>query len=327
MTKKNKTGIEYKIAVVIPCYRVTNHIEHVLKSIPDCIDMIYCVDDSCPEQSSSIIKKVKDSRIKLLFHEENQGVGGAVVTGYKAAIEDKMDIIVKIDGDGQMDPALVSLFVDPIINGECDYAKGNRFFRIDDVKSMPKIRLFGNAALSFMTKLSSGYWTLFDPTNGYTAVHTSVLKEIPLKKLAKRYFFESDMLFRLNTVHAVVQDIPMRAIYGEEESQLNILKIIMPFLHGHTRNLLKRIAYNYFLRDFNIASIELFFGVGLLTFGVIFGTWQWLHSIANEVTSSAGTVMLSALPIILGIQFILSFLQYDISSVPKAPLHLKLGNG
>lgn len=316
----------YKIAVVVPCYRVKDHIEGVMAAMPDFIWRIYCVDDACPEESGKFIREnIKDERVIVLKHETNQGVGGAVITGYRQALEDGADIAVKVDGDGQMDPALIGSFISPIIAGACDYTKGNRFYRIEDVRAMPPARLFGNAVLSFMTKLSSGYWNLFDPTNGYTAIHANVLKELPLEKIDRRYFFESDMLFRLNTLRAAVQDIPMRAVYDEEESNLRIGKILFPFLAGHGRNFLKRIFYNYILRDFNIASIELILGIPLFLFGAIFGASRWSLSAETGIQASAGTVMLSALPVLLGVQLLLSFLQYDIQSTPRIALHNSLG--
>lgn len=309
----------HKIAVVVPCYRVKARVENVLSAMPEDVWRIYCIDDACPEKSGDFIKEtVKDKRVKVLTHDENQGVGGAVITGYRQALKDGADIVVKIDGDGQMDPALIPSFTAPIIKGSCDYTKGNRFHKIEDVQKMPAIRLFGNAILSFMTKLSSGYWNLFDPTNGYTAIRVSVLKDLPLKKLDKRYFFESDILFRLNVVRAVVEDVPMRAVYEDEESNLKISAILLPFLAGHMRNFGKRVFYNYFLRDFSVASIELVLGLLLLPFGLIFGSYKWAQAAELGVANSAGTVMLSALPVILGVQFILSFLHFDIQSVPRA---------
>ena len=313
------------IAVVIPCYRVQKHILDVLEKIPDAVTNIYCVDDACPDKSGDIIEKeAKDKRIKVLRHKENQGVGGAMVTGYRAALEDKNEIIIKLDGDGQMDPRLIPQFIAPIQSGECDYTKGNRFYYIDNVKAMPPIRLFGNAVLSFMTKLSSGYWHLFDPTNGYTAIHANILKNMQLSKLDKRYFFEIDILFRLNLLRANVQDIPMKAVYEDEESNLEIKKIILPFLTKHIRNIFKRIVYNYFLRDFSVASVEIFLALPLIIFGFFFGISKWIESSVEGVASSAGTVMLSALPILVGIQFLLSFLNFDIGNTPKTPIHQKL---
>jgi len=210
-----------KIAVVIPSYKVTKHILDVIAAIGEEVHRIYIVDDCCPDRSGEFVEQhCSDSRVVVLRNETNQGVGGAMMAGYKAAIEDGMDIIVKIDGDGQMDPALLQAFVSPIVSGEADYAKGNRFFDLESVRTMPKRRLFGNAALSFMTKLSSGYWNLFDPTNGYTAIHASVAKYLPFEKISNRYFFETDMLFRLNTLGAVVVDVPMVAKYADEVSNL-----------------------------------------------------------------------------------------------------------
>ncbi|GHU35112.1 hypothetical protein AGMMS50256_29780 [Betaproteobacteria bacterium] len=197
----------------------------VIHAIPPFVSRIYVVDDACPDNSGDFVERnCKDERIFVIRHAENQGVGGAVMTGYKAALEDGMDIFVKIDGDGQMDPSLIPSFVAPIAAGEADYTKGNRFFDLEEIQAMPKVRLFGNAALSFMTKLSSGYWDLFDPTNGYTAIHRDVASHLPFDKISRRYFFESDILFRLNILRAVVADTPMSAKYGDEVSGLKISK-------------------------------------------------------------------------------------------------------
>lgn len=303
-----------RISVVIPCYKVKSKIFSVLDKIGPEVIRIYVVDDKCPENSGDFIKEnTKDKRIKVLFHEKNQGVGGAVITGYKMAIEEKMDIVVKIDGDGQMNPELLYTFTAPIETHSYDYTKGNRFYRIDDVKKMPFIRLFGNTALSFITKASTGYWQLFDPTNGYTAISVECLKNLDLDKTSKRYFFESDLLFRLNIIGANIKDIPMAAIYDDEESNLKISKILFPFIKGHAKNFTKRVLYDYFLRDFSLASIALVFGFLLLLFGVCFGSYHWYKAVHEHTVASSGTVMLAALPIIIGTQFLLSFINYDIS--------------
>lgn len=303
-----------KISVVIPSYKVKSKILDVLKKIGPEVHTIYVVDDCCPESSGNFVKQnCADSRVKILYHSVNQGVGGAVLTGYKKAIDDQMDIVVKIDGDGQMDPQLVPFFTNPITFGHCDYTKGNRFYRIDDVKSMPTMRLIGNTILSFITKASSGYWQIFDPTNGYTAISTQCAANLDLSKISKRYFFESDLLFRLGIIGAQVKDIPMRAIYEDEKSNLRISKILFPFLKGHFVNFSKRIFYDYFLRDFSLASLSLVFGLVLILFGTVFGSYHWYTAVLNHTTASSGTVMLSALPIIVGTQLFLSFINYDIS--------------
>jgi len=204
----------------------------------------------------------------VIFHENNQGVGGATITGYKESLKIDADIIIKIDGDGQMDPGLVEKFIKPIANRQADYTKGNRFFWIEGLGSMPPVRLFGNAILSFMSKLSTGYWQIFDSNNGYTAIHANVLRLLPLDKINKRYFFESDMLFRLNTLRAMVMDVPMRAKYENETSTLSVNYSVFEFSYRHSINFIKRIFYNYFLRDFHIASVEWLLGTILLLFGI-----------------------------------------------------------
>lgn len=234
-----------KVAVVIPCYKVKNHILGVIGGIGPEVVRIYAVDDCCPDGSGDFIEaNCSDERVIVLRHSENQGVGGAVMSGYRAAIDDDMEVIVKVDGDGQMDPSLIPDFITPILAGEADYTKGNRFFDLEEIRAMPRMRLFGNAMLSFMTKLSSGYWDLFDPTNGYTAIHVTVARHLPFKKISNRYFFETDMLFRLNTIRAVVVDVPMNAKYVDEVSNLKISKIIGEFLAKHVRNFSKRIFYS-----------------------------------------------------------------------------------
>ena len=313
------------IAVVIPSYRVTRHILGVLAAIGPEVGRIYVVDDKCPDGSGALVRaQCSDPRVRVIDHLENQGVGGAVMTGYREAIADGMTVIVKVDGDGQMDPSLIMQFVAPILRGEADYTKGNRFFNLEQIRAMPAVRLFGNAVLSLMTKLSSGYWDLFDPTNGYTAIHADVANHLPFNSISKRYFFETDMLFRLNTLHAVVVDVPMDASYGDEVSNLKISKIVTEFLLKHARNFAKRIFYNYYLRNMSLASIELPLGLLLFLGGGLFGGLHWLTSLQGNIPTTAGTVMLSALPVLMGLQLILAFLANDIASVPTRPLHKKI---
>jgi glycosyltransferase involved in cell wall biosynthesis len=261
--------------------------------------------------------------VVVLEHAENRGVGGAVMTGYEAAIADGAAVIVKVDGDGQMDASLIPNFVAPILAGEADYTKGNRFFDLEQIRAMPPMRLFGNAVLSLITKLSSGYWDIFDPTNGFTAIHADAARHLPFKKISRRYFFETDMLFRLNTLRAVVVDVPMDAVYGDEVSNLKISKIVTEFLGKHIRNFFKRLFYNYYLRDMSLASIELPLGIALFIMGSCYGGWHWLASARADVITPAGTVMLAALPILMGAQLMLAFLAYDIASVPRRPIHKK----
>jgi len=261
----------------------------------------------------------RDSRIEVLFHDKNLGVGGAVKTGYRKALADQCEIVVKIDGDGQMDPSLIPHLIHPILIGEADYVKGNRFFSLSSLSKMPGIRVFGNSMLSIINKFVNGYWNLMDPTNGFTAIHKTALGMLELDKIANTYFFESDMLFRLGTIRAVVNDLPMNAIYENEKSGLSISKVLFQFPPKYINRYFKRIFYNYFLRDFNAGTIELIVGSMFFTFGLIEGLYHWLQSVESNIAAS-GTVMLAALPTILGFQLLISGLQYDIRNLPVKPL-------
>lgn len=314
-----------RIAVVIPCYRVYDRVLDVIAQIGPEVAAIYAVDDACPDGSGERIRRDgRDPRVTVLFHDTNQGVGGATLTGMRRAIADGAAIIVKIDGDGQMDPVLLPRLVRPILDGEADYAKGNRFHDLDLLREMPITRLAGNSALSFFSKLSSGYWNIFDPTNGYVAIHGEVLEALPHDKIARRYFFESDMLFRLNLERAVVADVPMAARYRGETSSLKIAEEIPRFLHAHLRNIGKRLFYSYVLRDFSIASIYLLLALLLIPMGALLGIVGWSWNAAHGLESSPGTVMLAGLPVILGVQFLLGFLAYDTAAVPQKPIHRRL---
>ena len=308
------------IAVVIPSFRVTDHILEVLKNIGPEVERIYVIDDACPDKSGEFVKKhSKDKRVQVLFHEINQGVGGAVVTGYKAALQDNIDVVVKVDGDGQMDPGLILTIAKPVLEGNADYSKGNRFDSLENLFLMPKTRIFGNAVLSLWSKLSSGYWNITDPTNGFTAIHRQALEAIQLDKLRKTYFFESDLLFRLSIVNAVVMDVPMVSVYGNEKSNLKLRKVIFEFPWRHTVNLHKRLFYKYYLREWSVASFELPAGIGLTIFGAWFGLARYFEASGAGQATTAGQVTLSALALILGVQLLLSFLAYDVQSEPRVP--------
>jgi len=312
-----------KIAVVIPCFKVSQSLKSVLNDIGSEVTSIYCVDDKCPEESWKVAELManKDSRIHIIKRESNGGVGAAVISGYKIALEEGAEIIVKIDGDGQMDPRLIPNFIRPIYENRADFIKGNRFYDLRSISSMPLVRIIGNSILSFVNKLSSGYWNIFDPNNGFTAVHAKVLKLVPMEKLNRRFFFEADMLFRLSTIRAVVKDIPMDPIYGNEKSNLSILNTLLTFPYLHCNRIAKRIFYNYFLRNFNIASLYLVLGLFLSLFGIWFGIDSWIELSDKDETASAGTVMLAAMPIIVGNTYLVGFLAYDIQDIPTDPIH------
>jgi len=310
------------IAVVIPSYKAKSKILDVIRDIGDQVKKIYVVDDACPQATGKHVEQAcLDDRVVVLYHVKNLGVGAAVITGYRQAIEDGMEIVVKLDSDGQMDPKLIDIFIGPILDGTADYTKGNRFYNVESLIGMPKLRLFGNGILSFLTKFSSGYWNVMDPTNGYTAIHTNVLKILPLEKIEQRYFFESDMLFRLNTVRAMVVDIPMSAKYDDEESYLVPHRVATEFLLKHLQRIGKRIFYNYFLRDLNAGTLQLVMGLILTLFGGGFGLAHWWESVSTGYAATSGTVMLAAIPVLVGINLLISALSYDIANVPRHSIH------
>lgn len=310
------------IAVIMPCYRETDHVLDVIAGIGPEVSHIFVVDDACPDNTGGLVRdQCRDPRIEVLSHERNQGVGGATMTGYRRALEIGAEIFVKVDGDGQMDPVTIPNLVRAIINGEADYTKGNRFHHFQAFGGMPAMRITGNMLLSFASKLSSGYWNIFDPTNGFTAIHAKIAALLPFDKISRGFFFESDMLFRLGLMRAVVMDVPMQARYGNEKSAISIPRIIPEFLAKHYVNTCKRIYHSYFVEGLTFSSIQLVLGKVMVLFGLIYGGYWWYISSVTDVYASTGTIFLSALPIILGSQFLIVFFNFDNENVPKKPLH------
>lgn len=305
------------ISVCIPCYKTEKQIASVIQSIPDWVDHIIVIDDACPNSSGRAAEQLGNPRVIVIYHQENLGVGAAMVTGYEKALKLGSNIIIKVDGDGQMDTSYLEYLISPLLDNQADYVKANRFRHFDAIKTMPKTRLFGNSLLSFMVKLCSGYWDIMDPTNGYTAIHKETLQNLKLKRLSPRYFFEIDMLINLNIHNAVVTDRPVPAKYGQEQSSLKITKIIVEFPFKMLKGLTRRIFLKYYLYDFNMGSLYLFFGIPMILWGIGFGLYRWLMSITYKVINTTGTVMLSVLPLILGFEMILQAISIDINSIPR----------
>ncbi len=313
--------------MVIPAYKVAKHILGVLSNIGPEVTRIIVVDDCCPEKSGDLVQKeCSDKRLKVIFHPENLGVGASVISGYREALREGCDVIVKLDGDGQMNPALIPRMILPVLDGQADYSKGNRFFNVTKVKSMPMGRILGNLALSFFAKASSGYWNIFDPNNGYTAINSKVVGQLPLERISARYFFESDMLFHLNLMRAVVIDVPMDAKYGDEASNLRLVNSVFEFAFKHIRNYFRRITYGYYLRDFTLASIELPLGSALCIFGFVVGLKSWIHSMNDGIPTQPGTLILIAMSFLSGLQLLLGFFAFDISNTPREPISKFLPN-
>jgi glycosyltransferase involved in cell wall biosynthesis len=312
----------YHIAVVIPAYNCERQIEGVLRTLPDYIRTVIVVDDCSRDHTSDVVRTVQadQPRVVLIRHEKNQGVGGAMVTGFRRALELEAQIVVKLDGDGQMSPDNLPELLLPLIRGEADYAKGNRFHDFRALSRMPGLRRFGNMALSFLAKAATGYWKNFDPTNGFLGIRAEALAQLDLDKLDSGYFFEHSMLSHLYLIGAVVRDVPMPARYGEEVSNLSIKRVLWQFPRKLMGCFFRRILLKNFLYDFSMESIYLLVAVPMLLFGLIYGGLHWVWSMQEGVGAPTGTVVIPAMLIILGVQLLLSAIALDLESVPKVPV-------
>ncbi len=313
---------KYRIAAIIPAYRVERDIESVLKGLPSYIKHIIVVDDASPDSTADLVTAAakKDKRIVLARHSKNKGVGGAMISGFRKALELGAQVAIKLDGDHQMDPSYIPALLTPLMQGKADYAKGNRFHDFVSLRNMPLIRRMGNLGLSFFTKVATGYWNIFDPTNGFFAIRTEVLAQLPLEKLDRRYFFETSMLANLYLINAFVLDVPIPARYRNETSSLSIRRTLFEFPFKLVRTLLRRILLKYFLFDFSMVSIYLLASIPLLLFGFIFGAIKWIQYAKLGIPAPTGTVMLPTLSVILGIQIILSAIEIDMNSTPRQPI-------
>lgn len=311
--------LETVTAVVIPAYRVERDIKDVLCGIPAYITHIIVVDDASPDSTADRVAESAqiDSRIRLIRHDRNQGVGGAMKTGFRVAVEIGAKIIIKLDGDGQMDPAHIPSLLTPLIEGDADYAKGNRFRDFDALRQMPLVRRIGNLGLSFLTKAATGYWNIFDPTNGYFAIRTDVLTQLPMERIDKGYYFETSMLSHLYLLDAFVMDVTIPARYRNETSNLSIRRVLFEFPFKLTKTLTRRIILKYFIFDFSMMSIYLLTGIPLLLFGLIFGITKWIQYAELGIAAPTGTVILPTLSVILAIQILLSAIEIDLNAAPR----------
>jgi dolichol-phosphate mannosyltransferase len=306
-----------RIHVVIPAYNVEPLIGAVLKGLPDFVDTVTVVDDGSRDGTQEAIGRVGDARVTVLRRPQNEGVGAAMVAGFRHALGLPDGIIVKMDGDGQMDPEDLPRLLDPIIEGRCEYAKGNRFLFDRQLTAMPRARLAGNFILTFLTKLASGYWHVFDPQNGYLAVHSSALRLLDLERLSKRYFFENDMLINLNVFDIRVKDVAMPARYGDEMSSMKLWRIITTFPFHLFRGYWSRFYRKHVLRDFSAVALFMLTGLPLLAFGTGFGAYSWLQSYLHNRVTPTGTVMLSVLPLLVGFELVLQGLVLEIKDSPR----------
>lgn len=317
-----------KVAVVVPCYRVREKILGVVESLIGRVDYILVVDDNCPEKSGEWLREhCRHPSVRVLFHETNQGVGGAMITGCQAALETDAEVVVKMDGDGQMDARFLRRLIAPLLAGKADFAKGNRFFDLRALRAMPLGRRIGNFGLTLLTKAASGFWHLSDPTNGYFALRRGALGLVNFHLLDRRYFFEISLLVQLNVVRAVAVDVPIPAIYADENSSLNPMRALLTFPGKLIRGFVHRIWWRYFIYDINIVSVFLLAGLFLFLGGGLFGAWRWSGNVQEGANQSAGTVALAMLPMLLGFQMLLQAMVLDVIDKPAQPVSETLEAG
>jgi dolichol-phosphate mannosyltransferase len=312
----------FRIAVIIPAYCEEPRILGVLSLVPTWVDHVIVVDDASSDRTSETARQCTDPRVLVVRHPQNRGVGAATMTGFRKAAELGAQILVKMDGDGQMDPRGLATLISPIERGEADYVKANRFVHGRELLQMPLVRRIGNIGLSFLTKLASGYWSIFDPTNGYVAIHAGIVPLLDNRRIHERFFFETSLLMELGLHRAVVRDVYLPARYGDKVSHLSERKALLEFPPLLFRGFIRRALVQYFVRDFTAVSLFLLVGFVACAFGTSWGAWHWWLSYRTGITASTGTVMIAVLPLILGIQLLLQALVLDIQNIPRESIWL-----
>jgi glycosyltransferase involved in cell wall biosynthesis len=301
------------VAVVVPAFNEEALIVSTVTRVPDFVDRVFVVDDGSSDATVERVREA-DPRVEVIEHERNQGVGAAIVTGYKKAIADEIDVTAVMAADGQMDPDDLEMLVSAVAANEVDYAKANRLFTGQAFELIPKTRYFGNAMLSFLTKIASGYWHIADSQSGYTAVNLETLKLLDLDRIYRRYGFPNDLLVHLNVWERRVRDYPSRPIYGVgERSGIRLRKVIPRISWLLVKGFLWRMAQKYVIRDFH--PLVLFYSLGLFLFtvGFLLGLVAAALRFSGDQLSAA-TVVLVALLLISGLQLLLFAMWFDMES-------------
>jgi glycosyltransferase involved in cell wall biosynthesis len=308
----------HRIAAVVPAYNEEKLIATVIETMPDYVDMIIVIDDKSADRTSEVARATGDPRLTVIRHEVNTGVGGAIVTGHRAALDAGADINVVMAGDAQMDPSYLPGLLDPIVHEGYGFAKANRFYSTGSYHGMPAYRIFGNIALSFLTKFASGYWHIFDPQNGYTATRRDVLQRLPLEQLAKRYSFENDVLINLNILRVPATDVPIPAVYGNEVSSIKLSRVGPEISNLLIRGLWRRFLWKYVVHSFSPVALFAIGGLLLTLFGTAVGIWTIIETIGPPA-ATAGSVILAVAPWLLGMQMLMYALLLDIQESPDRP--------
>jgi len=305
---------EKQVAVVVPAHNEEGLIEATIRGIPAFVDRIYVVDDASQDTTRARARAARDARVVVLMHEKNRGVGAAIVTGYDQAVEDGAAVVAVMAGDNQMDPDDLEALVRPVARGEVDYAKANRLFTGQAWKQIPHTRYLGNAVLSMLTKIASGYWHVADSQSGYTAISGAMVRQLDLDRVYTGYGFPNDLLVHLNVWNARVRDFPSRPVYGVgERSGIRYHKVVPRISWLLLKGFFWRLREKYVIRDFHPLVFFYAFGLIGLAAGLVLGFVELGYRIAGNAVS-VGTVVLIALLLISGFQFTLFAMWFDMES-------------
>jgi glycosyltransferase involved in cell wall biosynthesis len=306
-----------KIAALVPAYNEEKLIKKTIQSMPDFVDLIIVVNDCSQDNTAVEIRSAKEKRVMLIEHHKNTGLGGAIKSAVREAKKQEVEIGVVMAGDNQMDPHYLPALLDPICEEDYDMTKANRFYSSDGYNNMPKYRVFGSIVLAFMTRVTSGYWNIMDPQNGYVAYGPKVLERLNFEKITNGYALENDILINLNILGLRIKEIPVKAVYGEEVSHMKMWKIIPQFTWFLFLGFFRRIFKKYVLRGIHPIALFFFSGTLLFMWGLGFGAIKWIESINTGVAATTGTVMLAALPLLMGFEMLLWAFVLDIQEQPK----------
>jgi len=303
-----------RVAVVVPAFDEERLIGTTLAGIPDFVDRIFVVDDASTDGTADKARTVGDARVEVIAHERNEGVGAAILSGYRRALEEGIDVTAVMAGDNQMEAADLEAIVRPVALGEVDYAKANRLFTGRAWELIPRTRYLGNAVLSLLTKIASGYWHVADSQSGYTAIDRKTLELLDLDRIYRRYGFPNDMLVHLNVVNARVRDVPSRPVYGVGESSGIRLRRVVPAISWLlTKAFFWRMREKYVIRDFHPLVFFYVFGILFSLLGLALGvTVTILRILGNDLT--VATVVLVALLLMMGLLFTLFAMLFDMES-------------
>ena len=303
-----------RVAVVVPAFDEERLIGTTLAGIPELVDRIFVVDDASRDTTAERARATGGPRVVVISHEQNEGVGAAIITGYERALAEEIDVVCVMAGDNQMDPADLEAIAGPVVRDEVDYAKANRLFTGRAWELIPRTRYLGNAVLSLLTKIASGYWHVADSQSGYTAIGRSTLELLDLDRIYRRYGFPNDMLVHLNVLNARVRDVPSRPVYGVGESSgIRLTRVVPAISWLLLKGFFWRMREKYVIRDFHPLVFFYFFGFLFSAMGLALGlTVTILRFTGNHLT--AATVVLVALLLMAGLLFTLFAMLFDMES-------------